>query len=206
MKKILILLCAWGMAAPVRADVILSLINPLTNTEFVSVAPGGTFSLIYRVSGLTTPALDNFDTELDTLPSGVTLTSFTSMLPAGWFFHDQPSLLKFSGAGDSGLTGNYDLVAANFSVAPDAAPGNFAIEFVPANPISMELRDAAFEDIPYVPESASLTIAPVPEPSAVFFLFGGLAVVLLLRARFGAALPARVKISRSRRPSRPAIR
>lgn len=201
MKKYFLILLACGWTGHASAAVILSLINPLTGNDTVTVQPGGTFSLIYRVSGLDTVSLDSFDTELDALPAGVSLVSFTSLLPPfpQWFYVDLPAELKFGGAGDA-ITGTYDLLTANFSVSAGAVLGSFSIEFVPENPASMQLREIISNPSPppslisvpfsFTPESASLLI--IPEPAVT--------VLLLAAALISAVFWYRAVLLRRSRP------
>jgi hypothetical protein len=167
---------------PADAQVLLALLDPDTNTSSVTVSPGDTFSLVYRVSGLTSPALNNFDTQLSALPDEVTLTSFTSDLPAGWIPTQNLGTLGFGGVNffGSDITGTDDLVLASFAVSGLATPGAYQISFT-APGAFMALRGPGNVDIPFTASSASLSI--VPEPSTIWLLFGSLALAGFRRPR-----------------------
>lgn len=175
-------ICLLATLGTSRAAVTLSLLNNATGLSSLSITPGQSFSLNGVVAGLTSPALDSFDFELASLPTGVTLGSFTNTLPSGWIDFENVAEKKYGGANFSGssVTGSANLMRANFTTSGSLAPGVYIIDFVSTNPASQILRDSSAAAIPYTDNSFSLTVTAVPEPSTV-------GVSILLAAVVGLA-------------------
>jgi hypothetical protein len=187
MKKILSLLILPFCVIGASGEVTLSLLNSIDGTPLVGVDQGGTFSLTWRVSGLTSPGLDFFDAQLAALPAGISLVSFASNLPSGWLDFGNEGSLHFAGVNFSGpeITGTHDLLTANFSVDLSAVQGTYGIAFVAENSATMELRDVNGSSIPYTPSGASISI--IPEPTTVYLgALGAVFLSCLLRRRRGA--------------------
>lgn len=160
-----------------QAQVLLRLLDAGTGLSSLTITPGQSFSLNVQVSGLSSPALDNFDLQLAVLPMGTTISSFTDTVPTGWISLSDAPTRKYGAGNISGtdLTGTSTLVQINLTTIGTMATGSYTVSFVAQNSASQDLRGSSNQSIPYIPSSFTLTVVPEPTTGVLMLIgLGGL--------------------------------
>jgi len=180
-KKILLTIALCGAAAfSLHGETILSIINPGTLGSSITISPGDSFTAEVFVSNLSAP-LDGFDLQLNTLPAGMTLTSFTDEVPSGWIPLSNVAQQQYGASNFAGsdISPSGELVLATFQTTSALGTGTDILSFI-APSAFQELHDASQTNIPYTEED--LTVDVIPEPSTWALLLGG-GVCLFVFAR-----------------------
>lgn len=189
MNKLFLTLIAGAsllLTSPLNAQVLLELVNPSTSTSSeILTSPAETnFTLNIEVQYLTgTQALAGFDLTLASLPTGITLTSFTQVLPNFTPNDNSPTSFLYSAADNSpnqDVTINatpISILQANFSTTSALAAGTYHIDFI-APGFFQGLDDDNGNRISYTDEEATLVVENAPEPKTTILLLCGLAIIL----------------------------
>jgi len=168
------------------AQVLLQLVNPNTGalTESLPATAGTNFTLDIDVQDLTsTQALAGFDLSLSSLPVGITLNSFTQVLPDFVPNANSPASLFYSADdGDSSEDVAINamptnILQANFTLANALTPGTYYIDFE-APGLFQDIDDDNGNPITYTDQKVALVVTSAPEPNTTLLFALGMAIIL----------------------------
>ena len=178
-------LLAIAFGFPAHAAPSLQILNPSSLGSSITITAGQSFSAEIFVSGLTTP-LDSFNLAFATLPTGVTLNSFTDEVPSGWVTFSSVAGLEYGAANfntSGDITPSGELVLANFTTSASTAGGSSLITFT-APGVFQNLNDANGDAMTYSLQSLTLNIQAAPEPSTWMLAGAGIISLLAFTRRF----------------------